>query len=80
MGTLEVGKYADLIIFDKNPLADIRNTLSVKLVMRGGQLFDANTLDELWPKARTLPPAWFVGRHVDQWLPVDEQAHGERSP
>ncbi|MEJ6011401.1 amidohydrolase family protein [Novosphingobium aquae] len=77
MGTLEVGKYADLIVFDHDPLADIRNTLSVKQVMRGGQLFDADTLDELWPTERKLPPAWYAERHVDQWPPVDEQSHVE---
>jgi len=70
MGTLEVGKYADLVVFDRDPLADIRNTRSVSLVMRGGQLFDADTLDELWPVARKLPAPWFVQGKDAQWLPV----------
>lgn len=70
MGTLEAGKYADLVVFDRDPLADIRNTRSVSLVMRGGQLFDADTLDELWPVARKLPPPWFAGAKDAQWLPV----------
>lgn len=70
MGTLEVGKYADLVVFDRDPLADIRNTRSVSLVMRGGQLFDADTLDELWPVARKLPPPWFAQGKDAQWLPV----------
>lgn len=70
MGTLEPGKYADLVVFDADPLADIRNTRSVKLVMRGGQLFDADTLDELWPIARKLPAPWFAdGANETQWLP-----------
>src|SRR3546814_8130330 len=46
MGTLEPGKYADLVVFDRDPLADIRNTQSLSLVMRGVHLFDADTLDE----------------------------------
>ncbi|PKP91959.1 MAG: amidohydrolase [Alphaproteobacteria bacterium HGW-Alphaproteobacteria-16] len=72
MGTLEPGKYADLIVFDRDPLTDIRNTQSVKLVMRGGQLFDADTLDELWPTPRPLPAPWFVEGEKDaQWLPID---------
>lgn len=70
MGTLEPGKYADLVVFDRDPLADIRNTRSVSLVMRGGQLFDAETLDELWPVARTLPAPWFAQGKDAQWLPV----------
>lgn len=74
MGTLEPGKYADLIVFDRDPLIDIRNTLSIKLVMRGGQLFDADTLDELWPNARKLPAPWFARNVPGQWLPVENGA------
>ncbi len=36
-GTLEKGKYADLIVLDKNPLDDIRNTRSIQAVYIGGQ-------------------------------------------
>ncbi|RYY28520.1 MAG: amidohydrolase [Sphingomonadales bacterium] len=73
LGTLEPGKLADLIVFDTSPLDDIRNTRSIRFVMRGGQLFDANTLDELWPVARTLPPAWFTRPDAaQQWLPASE--------
>lgn len=72
MGTLEPGKYADLVVFDADPLADIRNSKSLSLVMRGGQLFDAATLDELWPEARPLPAPWFAnGEKAMQWLPAD---------
>jgi hypothetical protein len=71
MGTLEPGKYADLVVFDRDPLGDIRNTRSLKLVMRGGQLFDADTLDELWPVERKLPPPWFAQPHDMQWLPAE---------
>ncbi|MBK6413927.1 amidohydrolase family protein [Sphingopyxis sp.] len=71
MGTLEPGKYADLVIFDADPLVDIRNSRTVKLVMRGGHLFDADTLDELWPVERKLPPPWFAeGEKEMQWLPA----------
>ena len=33
-GTLEVGKIADLILLDADPLADIRNTLAIDRVMQ----------------------------------------------
>ena len=72
MGTLEVGKYADLLVFNEDPLSDIRNTRSLRLVMRGGQLFDADTLDEVWPHPRKLPPSWFEdGKTESRWLPAD---------
>jgi imidazolonepropionase-like amidohydrolase len=36
IGTLERGKWADLIVLDKNPLEDIRNTRAIHMVMIAG--------------------------------------------
>ncbi len=36
LGTIEKGKLADLVVFGKNPAADIANARSVKGVVRGG--------------------------------------------
>ncbi len=54
IGSLEAGKMADLIVLDRDPLADIRNTNSLSKVMVNGRLYDANTLDEEWPRQRKL--------------------------
>ena len=59
LGSIEVGKYADLLILDKNPLHNIRNTAFIRYVMKNGVLYDGNTLDEVWPNKRTLPPMWW---------------------
>ncbi|MCC6316947.1 MAG: PD40 domain-containing protein [Gemmatimonadaceae bacterium] len=56
LGSLEVGKMADLLVLDRDPLADIRNTNSISKVMLNGRLYDASTLDEEWPRQRKLPP------------------------
>src|SRR5687768_9796887 len=44
LGTLEAGKFADLFIVRGNPLQDIRATRNVRLVLKGGQVYDAAEL------------------------------------
>ncbi len=48
-------KLADLVILDKNPLENIRNTNSVNKVIKNGRLYDGNTLDEVYPTVRKAP-------------------------
>ena len=37
LGSVETGKLADLVLLDHDPLADIRNTRSVRMVLQGGR-------------------------------------------
>ncbi len=59
-GSLEVGKVADLIVLDENPLDDIRNSTSILYVMQGGELRDGDSLDMLWPREEAMRPFKYV--------------------
>ena len=43
-GTLEAGKFADLLILNGDPLADISNIRKLESIMKEGQLIDPDSL------------------------------------
>lgn len=54
-GTVRVGKIADLVLLDANPLEDIRNTERIAAVVLGGRLLARRDLDALLKAARKWP-------------------------
>jgi imidazolonepropionase-like amidohydrolase/Tol biopolymer transport system component len=61
VGSLEVGKLADLVVLDADPTVDIRNSDKVYRVMLGGRLYDPVTMDETVTGTRKRAPYWWVG-------------------
>jgi Tol biopolymer transport system component/imidazolonepropionase-like amidohydrolase len=55
LGSLEVGKRADLVVVNGNPLENIRATADTAYVMVNGRLFDAGSMAEIGGKQRPAP-------------------------
>ncbi len=62
LGTIERSKIADLIILNSNPLDDIHHTTDILYVMKGGTLWDGDTLDEIWPQKKPFGENYWINR------------------
>ena len=58
LGSVEVGKLADLVVLDRDPLTDIGATQDIAFVMKDGTMYRGRTLDEVWPGERPLTRPW----------------------
>jgi imidazolonepropionase-like amidohydrolase len=47
IGSLEVGKLADLVVLDRNPLANLHDSEHVRYTMVDGRLYEADTMNEI---------------------------------
>ena len=54
LGSIEVGKLADLVLLDANPLMDIRNTQRIRAVVADGRLYRRADLDRLLAEVEEL--------------------------
>jgi hypothetical protein len=43
-----------MVVLDKNPLENIQNSESIRMVIKGGAVYDGETLDQIWPVQRKL--------------------------
>jgi len=53
LGSIARGKFADIVILDADPLADVANFSRIVAVMKGGEYFPADSIIEGAPQAST---------------------------
>ncbi|NNM17743.1 MAG: amidohydrolase family protein [Croceitalea sp.] len=80
IGSLKVGKLADLIVLDKNPLDDIKNTESVTYTMVNGRLFDAQTMNEIGNTTLERSKFWWENNRYNQAFPWHESSQSFTIP
>ena len=74
IGSLKEGKLADIIVLDKNPLEDIRNSESVTHTMVNGRLYDTATMNEIGNTAADRGQFWWENSKYNGSFPWHEEA------
>ncbi|MDX1942323.1 MAG: amidohydrolase family protein [Saprospiraceae bacterium] len=80
IGSLKVGKLADLIVLDQNPLQDIRNTEFIRYTMLNGRLYDAATMNEIGNYNKKRLPFYFEEEGSGNMFPMDAETGSLMQP
>jgi len=76
IGSLEIGKLADLSIIDGDVLADIRKSDRLTHVMINGRLYESATMNEVGATPKPRKPFFFEGVNGSV-MPVETIGHGD---
>ena len=59
LGSIEVGKLADLVVMTKNPLEDIRNSRSIEYVLKNGVVYSGKDASRVYPDPGSAKSLYF---------------------
>ena len=51
-----------MVVLARDPLQDLRDTNTIRYMMKNGELFEGDTLNEVWPREKPLAPLVVVER------------------
>jgi len=74
IGSLKTGKLADLIIMDKNPLENIRNSESILYTMINGRLYDTSTMHQIGNEPKERNDFYWESGPFNEAFPWHEEA------
>ncbi|MBL7858874.1 MAG: PD40 domain-containing protein [Cyclobacteriaceae bacterium] len=74
IGSLKVGKLADLVVLDQNPLENIQNSNSVVYTMVNGRMYEAATLNEIGNYDRKRSSFFWEQNGYNQNFPWHEES------
>jgi len=60
LGSLEKGKLADIVIMEQNPLENIRNTRSIKYVVKNGVVYGGEDAARVYPNPKSASKLYFM--------------------
>jgi len=80
IGSLKKGKLADLIVLDKNPLDNIRNSESVRYTMVNGRMYDTETMNEVGNNSKNRGQFYWENNKYNQAFKWHEESQSFTRP
>lgn len=76
LGSIKVGKLADILVLDKNPLEDIKNSNTLIYTIINGRIYDSNTMNELGNHPKERLPFYWENNKYNEAFPWHETSNG----
>ena len=79
IGSLEVGKLADITVIDGNPLEDVSRSEYVSHTIINGRLYEAASMNQVAPDAKPRQPLFFELEGGDAWSDDARQSQDQKA-